>query len=177
MSHLVTDPATHPDAASCDLPERRAGAAPERLLVDVDSEQQAARLRLVAAGLALASGVWLVWVAQPLWLRGVGVVACAFAALWARRNVKQAAAHAAQPEAYLELGEDHLALVDGPSTRSLPLASIAAVELDDDRLVVVLRLHGGEPWLLEPRYRGIGLRELAQRVHRAVQAQREGASR
>jgi hypothetical protein len=170
-----------PAPALCATPERSPATTVERFVVDVSAERQAANLRLLAAAIALLGGLWLAGVAQALWLRGVGVTGCVFAVLWARRHLKQrrgqVEALATDAHDYLELGEHHLAVREGAQARSLPLSSIAAVEIDDDRLVVVLRLHAGEPWLIEPRYQGLGLRELAERLHQAVAAERTRASR
>jgi hypothetical protein len=168
---------TAPPPAICAAPDTSANASTERLWVDMDGERQAAALRLLAAVLALGSGLWLMAVADELWLRGVGLTSCGFAVLWARRHWKQRKSQLPGQAHYLEIGEHHLALAEGADARSLPLSCIQAVEIDDDRLLVVLRLHDGEPWLIEPRYRGVGLRDLAERLYAAVEREQARASR
>ncbi len=161
---------------------RPASAAPsdvspvvQRWAADVATERQIARVRLLAAAAAFFSGVWLLYVADAFILRALALAGCAFGGLWARQVLRKRTQSELPALHYLELGADYLAIAEGSAPRTIPLSGVRSVEIDEDRLVVVLRLDGAEPWLLEPRYRGMTLRELAEHVHRAMLAARGDA--
>jgi hypothetical protein len=147
-----------------------AGAPAQRLEVDVAALRQAAWLRMLAALLSALSSLWLLAVTESWWLRAVALAGLAFAALWARAQRRVLGAEVSRVSRdYLELGEHHLAIVQQGQARSLSLASVRRIELDDDRLEVVLHLDSGEQLRLEPRYRGVGLRDLGKLLHDAVE--------
>ena len=60
----------------------------------------------------------------------------------------------------------------GAEQRAIPREHVARVELDDDRLVVVLRLTTGEELAIEPVYGGLGLRELGETLQRYLDPSR-----
>jgi hypothetical protein len=137
-------------------------------MLDVESEQSSARLRLGAAAIALLAGAWLAWVAagSSAWLGVVALASVAFALRWVfgyrkvKRMTSRAAAH------YLEITSERVTLATGVEHRSIPRESISRIELDDDRLVVVLRLTTGEELAIEPIYGGLGLRDLGETLQR-----------
>jgi len=141
---------------------------PLRLMLDTQSERMLARIRIAAALIALAAGVWLAWVEGRLWLRLTALTSVAFALRWL---TSQSAARAtlADPQAYyLEIAPEQVVIAAGTERRTVARSSVQAVELDNDRLVVVLRLQGGEELAIEPRYGDLNLRELGQVLHRAL---------
>ena len=141
-----------------------------RLELDGDVERDQARLRLVAAIVALLAGAWLAWVADAWWLRLTGMASVLFSARFAQ---KARAARAAERDAgahYLEITADHVTLADGATQRTVARERVQAVELDEDRLIVVLRLSGGEELPIEPRYGGLPPRELGETLRRALWA-------
>jgi hypothetical protein len=141
---------------------------PMRLMLDTQSERIHAHLRVAAALVALSAGAWLAWVEGRLWLRLTALASVAFALRWltVQRAVR---ATLANPEAhYLEIIPGQVVIATGASQRTVSSESVQAVELDDDRLVVVLRLRSGEAVTIEPRYGDLDLRELGQALHRAL---------
>ena len=146
-------------------------AAPAlRLGLDREGERDQGRMRLCAAIVALLAGAWLAWVADAWWLRLTGLASVLFSARFAQ---KARAARAAEQDAgahYLEITADHVTLAEGATQRTVPREHVQAVELDEDRLIVVLRLHGGEELPIEPRYGGLPPRELGETLRRALWA-------
>jgi hypothetical protein len=141
---------------------------PTRLMLDTQGERTLARIRVAAAVLALISGVWLAWVEGGTWLRLTALASVAFALRWLSLQ-STARATLADPQAhYLEIGADQLVIAAGAERRVIARNSVQAVELDDDRLVVVLRLSGGEELAIEPRYGDLSLRELGQVLHHGL---------
>ena len=141
---------------------------PLRLLLDVETEQASARLRLAAAVIALLAGAWLAWVAagSSAWLGVVALASVAFALRWmvGYRKVKRVASSAAAH--YLEITSERVTLATGAEHRSIPRESVARIELDDDRLAVVMILVTGEELVIEPIYGGLGLRDLGETLQR-----------
>jgi hypothetical protein len=143
----------------------------ERLVADSAMQRQAAWFRILAGQVAAAGGLWLCFVTSSWLLRITGAISILFAMLWMRAQLRVLRS-AREHVDYLELGPHHLALVEGGVARSIVLTSIRSVELDHDRLVVVLQLDDGTTLSLEPRYPGVGLRELGERVLQAVETAR-----
>lgn len=144
---------------------------PLRLMLDVASEQSNAHLRLAAAGAATLGAAWLLWVqrAQPNWvLSAVALASVVFALRWLQsyRELRHVAATAAAH--YLEITAERVTLAAGSHHRSIPVDRIRAIELDEDRLAVVLRLHTDETLVIEPIYGGLGLRELGETLQRQL---------
>jgi hypothetical protein len=139
---------------------------PLRLTLDRAEIQVTARVRLVAAVLTAAAAIWLTWVQHEIGFRLLAVAGGLFAVRWllvyrrSARTVSSAEAH------YLEITTERLTLADGTHHRSIPIDRIERVELDEDRLVVVLRLGSGDELPIEPVYGGLGLRDLAETLER-----------
>jgi hypothetical protein len=152
------------------MPDGPRSALPLRLTLDTASERAHASLRMAAAFIALAAGVWLAAVDGRFWLRATALASIVFALRWlqvlraARAALTDGAGH------YLEITDDQVVLADGAKQRTVPRADVRAVLLDDDRLVVVLRLASGEELPIEPRYGGLKLRELGETLQRALWA-------
>ena len=147
-----------------------AGRHGQRLMLNVREVRDRMRLRLIASLPAFAGGLWLLWIGDNTLLRllaGAGVV---FATLWlvlARRSVRQLA-HAGDHS--LDIGSEGLTLKNGAQSSSWAWSDIDAVEIDEDRLAVRLRVRGAAPVAIEPHYGELGLRELAEAIERARQA-------
>jgi hypothetical protein len=67
---------------------------------------------------------------------------------------------------YLEITPEHLILAQGAHRRTVPFAQLDRIELDEDRLAVVLCLGTGEALTVEPVYGGLGLLELGETLQR-----------
>ena len=145
-------------------------------MLDIAHEQTDARLRLSAAAIAAGAALWLAWVETSVWLRVAALVSLLFAARFiasyrkVRRLAPAASAH------YLEITMDRVTLADGAGERSVPFERITRIELDEDKIAVVLRAGETEELSVEPLYGGLGLRELAGTLHRYHQAYRLGCT-
>lgn len=151
---------------------QRTDVAPEplRLMLDIAHEQTDARVRLSAAVIAAGAGLWLAWVETSVWLRIAALVSLAFAARFiaSYRKVKRLAPTASAH--YLEITTERVTLADGAGERSMPFERITRIELDEDRIAVVLRAGEAEELSVEPVYGGLGLRELAETLQRYQRA-------
>lgn len=124
---------------------------------DVDKDE--ARLRVAAIGVtSLGAGLFALAHPGPLAIT-VSLAAIAAGIAWARRA--NAAGSRAASRTQLVLAPTGLTLTPQPE---LPWAEIASVEVDEDRLVVLVRRTTGEPLVLEPVYDGVSVYELAQAV-------------
>ena len=145
-------------------------------MLDIEHERTDARVRLSAAVVAGAAALWLAWVERSVWLRVAALVSLLFALRFiasyrkVRRLAKDASAH------YLEITTERvtLALGDGAEQQSIPFERVTRIELDEDRIAVVLRVGDAEALTVEPVYGGLGLRELADTLHRYRQARSSG---
>lgn len=150
--------------------------APLRLMLDIEHERTDARVRLSAAVLAAFAALWLAWVETSVWLRVFALVSLLFAARFiasyqkVRRVARAASAH------YLEITTEGVTLADGAGERSVPFERVTRIELDEDKIAVVLRAGETEELSVEPVYGGLGLRELAETMQRYRQAQGLGCT-
>ena len=139
----------------------------QRLMLDVREVRDRVRLRMLASLPALAGGAWLLWSSEGVLLTVLALAGLVFATVWvllARRSVAQLAG---SNDHYLDIGESSLTIRAGSVERSLAWSEIRAVEIDEDRLVVQLRLHPEGSVAVEPQYGALGLRELAETLETA----------
>lgn len=135
-----------------------------RLFLDVREVRDRMLLRMVASLPAFAGGVWLLWIADSLLLRVLALAGVVFSVIWvvmARRSVRQllrAGDH------YLDIGTGGFTFMAGAEQRFVTWSDLEAVEIDEDRLLVRLRVTGADPILVEPQYGELGLRELAKTI-------------
>jgi hypothetical protein len=137
-----------------------------RLMLDVREVRDRTLLRMIASLPALLGGLWLLWIADSLLLRGLALAGVVFSAIWvslARRNIRQVASAG---EHYLDIEDRGLTLRNGTQSRSLAWSEVEAVEIDEDRLAVRVRVRGADSLLVEPQYGELGLRELAETIER-----------
>lgn len=147
----------------------------ERLTLDVREVRDRMRLRLLAALPAFAGGLWLLWAADNALLQVLAGAGLVFAGLWVVRARSSVAQLASAGDHYLETDPEGLTLRSGTQLQRLAWSEIAAVEIDEDRLVVQLRLHSGaRPLAIEPQYGSLGLYELGEWIQRARPDQMAG---
>ena len=139
------------------------------LAMDVRAERDVARLRLAGAitcGLGAAS----IAVLQPTRIGFAAVVLAALASLGWTVSFVRARRRRAVPTAYtLTLRDAGLELREGPRTAYIAWEEVRAVEVDEDRLVVLVsRRDGAPPLVLEPRYEGTSVYTLCELVAQRV---------
>jgi hypothetical protein len=134
-----------------------------RLVLDAQSERGAALLRIAAALIVAVSATWLL--ALPYAVpRAVAVAGLVFAILWIGRSLRVTGRTPDPAEHYLELTAGALCLREGTTFERVPWLDIAALSLDEDRLLVRVMRTQGPPLEIEPRYRGVGLHALYEAV-------------
>jgi hypothetical protein len=134
-------------------------------MLDIEQARSDGRLRLIAAVVAVVGGVWLAWVDDSLWLRLTALASGLFAVRFVASYRKARRLNPSDAQ-YLEITPEHLTLAHGAHLRSIPVEHIDRIELDEDRIAVVLCLGTGEELTVEPVYGGLGLRELAETLQR-----------
>lgn len=148
-------------------------------MLDIEHEQANARVRLSAAIVAAAAGAWLAWVETSTWLRVAALLSLLFAARFiaSYRKVRRVAAN--RSAHYLEITTERVTLTEGlgagekPEQKTIPFERVTRIELDEDRIAVVLHAQDtDEQLVIEPVYGGLGLRELGETLHRYQQAMR-----
>ena len=150
---------------------------PLRLMLDIAHEQTNARVRLSAAIVAAVAGAWLAWVDTSTWLRVAALLSLLFAVRFiaSYRKVRRLAENSSAN--YLEITTERVTLTEGlgagekPEQKSIPFERVTRIELDEDRIAVVLHA-ADEQLVVEPVYGGLALRELAETLHRYQQAKR-----
>ena len=137
-----------------------------RVGLDVQAERSVARLRLVGALVALVMGTVLAWggagsvgwvLIVLTWLAGAGWVGAFFAA---RRRVARTDAF------YVALGEDALVVALGHAPVRVPWPDVRGIDVDEDRLEVVVRHASGE-LRLPSVWRDMGPHALADALREA----------
>gem|GEM_PF-2733188 len=139
------------------------------LAMDVRAERDVARLRLAGAvtcGLCAAS----IAVLQPTRIGFAAAVMAALASLGWTVSFMRARRRRSVPTAYtLTLRDAGLELCEGTRTANVAWEDVHAVEVDEDRLVVLVhRRDGAPPLVLEPRYEGTSVYTLCELVAQRV---------
>lgn len=142
-------------------------AESQRLPLDVPAERGPARLRLLGS---LCVGVAAIWIfaSHP----GTGGVVVALAALlacvgWAAsyarasRTIRAASAH------FIAWDSRTLTLAAGKDQHQVPWAEITDIVVDEERLVVVVERGSAPSHRVEPRYGGLGVYALGERLRTA----------
>ncbi len=146
-----------------------------RFELDERSERAVARLRGIAGILVAGGAAWLLALAPPAstaalailgLLAGLGLLA---SGLRGRRRSAERARW------YLELDGHGLTLAEGLRYEHRDWAQIRAVEVDEDRLVVVLESDESPTLRLEPRYANQSVYALCDIVHDRWRAARNGS--
>ncbi len=140
----------------------------ERLVLDVHGLRSERALRIVAALVSFGSSAWLFAVGRSLVQHAFAAAALFFGVVFLVRARKQKNLTRDASQHYLDIGEPDLALTEGEHARREAWSEVEAVEVDEDRLVVVLRLRQRAPWILEPRYGGLPPQQLAERLHASL---------
>jgi hypothetical protein len=136
---------------------------PERLAYD-RSEADVATLRRVAIGVVVVAGASLAALAHTWWaylVAGSGLIAVRF---WAQKVSDARARTPGLAGRALVLTDDALEIPrTANEATTVAWRDVDAIELDHDRLVIVLRTRDGEIEL-EPSFGSLGLDELGRRL-------------
>lgn len=130
--------------------------SPFRTLRAGRADLDEARLRILAA-MVCSLGAGLYALARPgPFAIVVSLTVIAAGVAWARRANRSAAR--ASLDVLLELAPTGFTLAPSPE---VAWTLVTGVEVDEDRLVVLVHRSGGEPVVIEPLYDGISVYDLA----------------
>jgi len=142
-------------------------ALPLRLDVDQRTVRDTRRLRTAAAALAIAGSVWLA-ATQNHWLvGGFAVLTGVYGVFWLRRGLREQD-RALQADHHVLLDLTGITLHDGPRTTRVLWTDVAAVVVDEDRIVVNVMRSQGEPLPIEPIFGGLGVYDLRDTIQAAA---------
>lgn len=150
-------------------------ALPLRLDVDQRAVRDTQRLRGAAAAIAIVGSAWLA-ATQNHWLvGGFAVLTGVYGVFWWRRGLREQA-RALQAGHHVLLDLTGITLHDGPRTTHVLWTDVAAVVVDEDRIVVNVMRSQGEPVVVEPIFGGLGVYDLRDTIHRAASMGRDASS-
>jgi hypothetical protein len=134
--------------------------AERRFELDRSGERAVSLLRLVAAGSTGAGAVWLA-ASGPGVVGWVVALAGGLAAVGFTAAYRKGRRRAASPERhFLLLDERGLTLAEGHDEHQIEWRDVTAVEVDEERLIVVVSRASEAPLRIEPRYEGVSVYDL-----------------
>ena len=68
---------------------------------------------------------------------------------------------------YLGVYQDGFVLAEGPRRTSVPFSRVEDLDIDEERLDIVVKLSTGETLRLEPRYPGVAIHDLVRSLQEA----------
>jgi hypothetical protein len=138
-----------------------------RFELDDRAERGGTALRVSAALITVVAGGWL-FALPYLAPRVFALAGFVFAAAWFVRAMRASKTQRRPTEHYLELRPDALCVRAGAAEQIVPWHEITAIAIDDDRLQVIVERQNCAALVLEPQYRGLGLRPMAEAVQDAL---------
>lgn len=151
---------------AADTPELK-GALLARFEVDPHDERVLARVRAIAAVVTAAASVLLLLGDLPLPVFLVGVLGLFVSLVWLR--AARRTAHRA-PQAnlhFLAVYQDGLLLSEGEHRVAVLWTQVEDVEVDEERLDVVVTRRDAPPLRIEPRYAGVEIHQLVRTLRNA----------
>ncbi len=152
------------------LSESELGTLIERFEVDPATERSVSRLRLVAAVLAGLGAIAMLLSALPFAILLIAVLALLVSAGWIAKS-RSIEKRARMPqEHFLALHARGLLVREGASLTWVPWERVTHIDVDDERLDIVLERSEDDPLRLEPRYPGVEIYALMHRLRNAWRA-------
>jgi len=143
------------------------GPLRERFEIDPGDERAVARLRLLAAGLAALSAIAMLLSSLPFVMLLLAVLALLVALGWFSR-AKSLAARAKNPEEhFLALHTRGFISAEGQKRMWVSWTEVTHIEVDEERLEIVVTREAEEPVRLEPRFPDLEIHELVRRLRNA----------
>lgn len=149
------------------------GALLQRFEVDAATEHSLARLRFWAACLASVGAVAMLLSSLPFVIMLVAVLALLVSLGWmakARSTEKRAKA---PQDHFLALYASGLEVAEGPSRTWVLWDSVTHIDVDEERLDIVLERANEDPLRLEPRYPGVEIHDLMHTLRNAWRNQND----
>lgn len=121
--------------------------------------------RRVAIGVTVVGAALLAGLARTWWAYGVAILSLVAVRFWAQRVTTAAHDETQLADRALELDDHGVSIprASGETTR-IAWADVARIEIDHDRLLVVVRRVDDTEIEIEPSFGGLGLEGLAARI-------------
>lgn len=149
------------------------GGAGRRLAYAVSAEREVAWFRLGSALVVLPSSLAVLACARPIGAKALAVlgllVSIAWVVAFSRSRARLREAHAK----HLDIGPEGLTIALGAAPIQVRWSEVESVEIDEERLVVEVKLVGGDAVDVPPVWEGVGLAELCA----LIEGTRDGALR
>ncbi|MFM2421305.1 MAG: hypothetical protein RL385_6028 [Pseudomonadota bacterium] len=143
------------------------GALVTRYTVDRTDMRIFAAVRAALAVFAMGASGLLLMSRVPVVIFGVALVGVLVPLVWLRQ-AKTARLRAASPEAHcIELFEGGLIVREGPCATPLNYHEISSFSVDEERLDIIVKRTQGPDFRIEPRYAGVAIHELMDRLSSA----------
>jgi hypothetical protein len=136
--------------------------------LDVRNEKQVAWFRITGGVVCLAGALAIGSLGPPLVGWVVVLIGVAAGLGWLVAGARGLRRAKAPTRYFVALREAALELGDGPRVVSVPWDELLSAEVDEERLVVVLRRKDKDPVLLEPRFPKLSVYDLAKAVQERV---------
>lgn len=150
---------------------------PGPLLVRYDIDPRAelglARLRTITAILALLGALAMLLGRVPVPVFIAALVAFLASAAWLSQARKARGRALNKAQFYLAVHARGIVLAEGAEPAWLPFRDISAIDIDEDRLDIVVERTTGAPVRLEPRYPGVAIHDLMHTLRNAWLAARD----
>jgi hypothetical protein len=140
-----------------------------RFQVDPREERSFARIRLASALLGALGSAALLLGRLPVGVFMIGVLGLLVSLAWLRQARKAKVRAAQAGDHHLVVYKRGLLLAEGDTQTWLAWSDVRAVEVDEERLDIVLERSGGTvpPLRIEPRYPGVEIHELMRTLRNA----------
>ena len=135
----------------------------EHYPVDTATIAAIGRFRLIGALACTGSGIWIALMGPELLGWTVAVLAWAISLFWFGAYLGSRRAVTQQATQGLTLDADGAKWSHRGTPQSLSWTDVQGVEVDDDRLVLVVKTTTGATQTVEPAYRGLSLYDMANR--------------
>jgi len=136
----------------------------ERLAYD-DSARDVASARRVAIAVVVIGAALVAGLARTWWAYLLAIGSLVAVRFWAQRVVAARTEERSLAGTSLELGPEQIAIPrHGRPIELVAWSDLERVEVDHEKLLVVLRTRTGSEVEIEPTFGGLGLEGLAQRI-------------
>ncbi len=126
----------------------------------VSVERELARFRLVSALVVLPASLLALFLARPLPAKVLALLGVAASVGWMVAFTRARARLRDARSSHLDVGPDGLMMTLGTSSVAIRWSDVVGVDLDEERLVVTLRVANGTKVEVPPTWEGVGLEGL-----------------
>ena len=149
------------------------GSALRRFEVDPAGERSVGRLRLAAAVLASLGAIAMLLSSLPFVIMMVAVLALLVSAGWIAKARSSERRARTSEDHFLALYSRGFELGEGPARTWIAWERVTHIDVDEERLDIVVELQDRDPLRLEPRYPGVEIYQLMDTLRNAWRSQND----